>query len=199
MVGGLGPGGFMVSPRAGAAGAIVAMNLATETVAVASDRPADLVMTGEADGLRIRQTLRFHPETFAIDVLLRVENPGGAPREIALTLPWSTRQAWRASTEKFQGQHPVEIVWSASGHVDRIDDLGAVPERTIDGEWAGLDSVWYLAALAPRSPGFKIRIASDGKIPEAKNGDKAPVGRASIALQATPTIAPGRAWEGNVV
>src|SRR2546426_10280631 len=80
MVGDLGPGGLMVSPRAGAAGAIVAMNLATETVTVASDRPADLVMTGEADGLRIRQTLRFHPETFAIDVLLRVENPGGAPR-----------------------------------------------------------------------------------------------------------------------
>ena len=199
IVGDLGPAGLLAAPADGAAAEVVAMSLSSETLTVTGDRLADLVLTGEAEGLRIRQTLRFHPETFAMDVRLRVENPGTAPRGIALTLPWVTRQAWRATAEKFQGQHPTEIVWSTNGHIDRIDDLSVVGDRSVDGEWAGLDSVWYLAALVPRSPGFKIVIASDGKVPAAKDGNTAPVGRASVAVRATPTIGPGQAWEGEVV
>jgi YidC/Oxa1 family membrane protein insertase len=199
IVGDLGHAGLLVTPADGAPTEVVAMSLSSETLTVTGDRSADLVLTGEAEGLRIRQTLRFHPETFAIDVLLRVENPGGAARGIALTLPWVTRQAWRATAEKFQGQHPTEIVWSTNGHIDRIDDLSVVGDRSVEGEWAGLDSVWYLAALVPRSPGFKIVIASEGKVPAAKNGDTAPVGRTSIAVRATPTIGPGQVWEGGVV
>jgi YidC/Oxa1 family membrane protein insertase len=199
IVGDLGPAGLLASSGDGAASNVVAMNLSTESITVSADRPSDLVLTGEAEGFKIRQTLKFHPETFAIDVLLRVENPGTAPRGISLTLPWVTRPAWRATAEKFQGQHPTEILWSTNGHIERIDDLSAVSDRSIDGDWVGLDSVWYLAALEPRSPGFKIVIASDGKVPAAKNGDTAPVGRASIALRAMPTIAPGQAWEGGLV
>src|SRR5439155_977746 len=122
--------------------------------------------------------------------------PGG----LSLAYSWITRQAWRGTPVKFQGLHPTEIVWSTNGHVEaRIDDLSPVSERSVDGDWFGLDSVWYLAALEPRSPGFKIVIASDGKVSAAKNGDTAPVGRASIALRAMPTIAPGQAWEGGLV
>ena len=201
IVGDLGPAGLRASSGDGAAADVVAMTLSTEGITVSGDRPADLVLTGEAEGLKIRQTLKFHPETFAIDVRLRVENPGTAPRGLSLAYSWITRQAWRATPEKFQGQHPTEIVWSTNGHVEaRIDDLSAVSERAIDGDWVGLDSVWYLAALKPRSPGwFKIVIASDGKVPAAKNGDTAPVGHARIALRAMPTIAPGQAWEGRLV
>jgi len=199
IVGDLGPAGLLASSGDGAAGNVVAMNLSTENITVSGDRPSDLVLTGEAEGLKIRQTLKFHPETFAIDVLLRVENPGAAPRAVALTLPWITRQAWRATTEKFQGQHPTEIVWSTNGHVERIDDLGAVSERSVDGDWVGLDSVWYLAALAPRSAGFKIVLGGDGKVLAAKPGETAPAGRATVALRAMPTIAPGDAWEGKLV
>jgi len=202
IVGDLGPAGLLAASGEGAAAAVVAMNLSAESVTVTRDRPSELLLTGEVEGFKIRQTLSFRPDTFAIDVFLRVENGGTAPRGITLTLPWITRQAWRTTTEKFQGQHPTEIVWSTNGHVERIDDLGAISgERPIDGDWVGLDSVWYLAALAPapRSSGFRIVIASDGKVPPAKNGETAPVGRASIALRATPTIAPGQAWEGGLV
>ena len=198
IVGDLGPAGLQASSGDGAA-TVVPMNLSSEKISVSGDRPSELVLTGEAEGLKIRQTLKFHPETFAIDVLVRVENPGTAPRGITLTLPWMTRQAWRGTTEKFQGQHPTEIVWSTNGHVERIDDLSAISTQSVDADWVGLDSVWYLGALAPRSPGFKTEITSEGKVPAAKNGDTAPVGRASIALRAMPTIAPGQAWEGRLV
>src|SRR5207253_3398573 len=173
------------------------MNIDKDVV-TATDKPVDLVLTGESDGLKIRQTLRFHPGGYVIDALLRVENASGASRTIGLSLPWFTRQAWHAVPEKFQGQHPTEIVWASHGSVNRIDDLGAATSIVVDGDWVALDSVWYLAALVPRSPGFKLVIATEGKVADPKNGDKTPAGRATVALKATPTIAPGQAWEGNV-
>src|SRR5437899_2726622 len=199
IVGDLGPAGLLLAPDASASPAVVAMSLDKDTVTVTGDRPADLVLMGETEGLRIRQTLRFHPDGYAVDAVLRVENSSGVSHTVALSLPWFTRQAWRATPEKFQGQHPTEIVWSANGSVERIEDLSAVSDHVTDGDWVALGSVWYLAALVPKSSGFKLVITSEGKVPEAKNGDKAPAGRASVAVKATPTIAPGQAWEGTVV
>lgn len=200
LVGDLGPGGLILAPDASQPGEAVPMTPSAEQVSVRRDRPsAELMLTGQADGLRIRQTMQFHADGYAIDVLLRIENPGAAPRTLAVSLPWLTRQAWRGAQEKFQGQHPTEIVWSASGHVERIEDLATAINQTGDGEWIAMGSVWYLAAFVPQTPGFKLVAWSEGKPAEAKNGDKAPAGRASIAVRATPTIASGRVWEGRVV
>jgi YidC/Oxa1 family membrane protein insertase len=198
IVGDLGPQGLLVSPDGNRPGDVISMSLDKEAV-TATDRPAELVLTGESDGLRIRQTLRFHPGGYVIDALLRVENVSGAQRTPALSFPWFTRQAWHGVPEKFQGQHPTETVWSMQGSVNRIDDLSAQVGSVLDGDWVGLDSVWYLAALVPKSQGFKLVIATEGKVADQKNGDKTPTGRATVALKATPTIAPGQAWEGSVV
>jgi len=198
IVGDLGPQGLLVSPDGNRPGDVISMSLDKEAV-TATDKPAELVLTGESDGLRIRQTLRFHPGGYVIDALLRVENVSGAHRTPALSFPWFTRQAWHGVPEKFQGQHPTEIVWSIQGSVNRIDDLSAPVGSVLDGDWVGLDSVWYLAALVPKSRGFKLVLATEGKVADQKNGDKTPTGRATVALKATPTIAPGQAWEGSVV
>jgi YidC/Oxa1 family membrane protein insertase len=198
IVGDLGPQGLLVSPDGNRPGDVISMSLDKEAV-TATDKPAELVLTGESDGLRIRQTLRFHPGGYVIDALLRVENVSGAQRTPALSFPWFTRQAWHGVPEKFQGQHPTEIVWSIHGSVNRIDDLSAQLGIVLDGDWVGLDSVWYLAALVPKSQGFKLVIATEGKVADQKNGDKTPTGRATVAVKATPTIAPGQAWEGSVV
>jgi len=198
IVGDLGPAGLQLSADPSAPGDVVPMNFDKDQL-VMTDKVAELVLTGDADGLRIRQTLRFHPDGYAIETLLRVENPGSAPRTVALSLPWLTRQNWRGTVEKFQGQHPTEMVLSSHGSVNRIDDLGSPHSVVDDGDWTALDSVWYLAAFVPKSPGFKVVAATEGKVPDAKNGDRTPVGRASIAVRAVPTIAPGQAWEGNVV
>jgi YidC/Oxa1 family membrane protein insertase len=197
IVGDLGPQGLLVSPDGNRPGDVISMSLDKEAV-TATDKPAELVLTGESDGLRIRQTLRFHPGGYVIDALLRVENVSGAQRTPALSFPWFTRQAWHGVPEKFQGQHPTEIVWSIHGSVNRIDDLSAQLGIVLDGDWVGLDSVWYLAALVPKSQGFKLVIATEGKVADQKNGDKTPTGRATVAVKATPTIAPGQAWEGSV-
>ena len=198
IVGDLGPQGLVLSPDGKSAGDVVPMNLDRETV-TATDKPMDLVLTAGSNGLRIRQTLRFDPGGYTIGASLRIENPGAAPRTIGVSLPWHTRQAWHGVTEKFQGQHPIEMVWAEHGSVHRIYDLTAAIDEVSDGEWVGLDSNWYLAAVLPKSPGFKLIKATQGKAPEAKNGDKAPVGRATVAVKATPTIAPGQAWEATVV
>ena len=198
IVGELGPAGLHLAPDASGPGEVVPMSFDKDSL-VMTDKLAELVLTGEADGLRVRQTLRFHPDGYAIDALVRVENPGASPRTVALSLPWLTRQTWRGTPERFQGQHPTEIVWSAHGSINRITDLGITHSVASDGDWVALDSVWYLSALVPKGPGFKLIVATEGKVPDAKDGDKTAAGRVTVAVKATPTIAPGQAWEGTVV
>jgi len=199
IVGDLGPQGLVLSPDGKSDGDVVPMTLDKETV-TASDKPTDLVLTAESNGLKVRQTLRFDPGGYTIGASIRVENPGAGPRTVGISLPWYTRQAWHGVPEKFQGQHPTEIVWSENGSVHRIDDLtAAISNPPVDGEWVSLDSNWYIAALQPKTPGFKLAMGTQGKAPEAKNGDKNPTGRATVAVRATPTIAPGQAWEATVV
>ena len=198
IVGDLGAGGLHVAADATSAGEVVPMSFDKDSL-VMTDKVAELVLTGEANGLRIRKTMRFQPDGYTIDTLLRVENPGTSPRTISVIMPWFTRQNWHGTSEKFQGQHPTEIVYGTHGYSNRIDDLGAPHGLVTDGDWVALDSVWYISALVPKSPGFRLVAATEGKIPDAKNGDKTPVGRATVAVKATPTIAPGQAWEGNIV
>ncbi|MBI4635290.1 MAG: membrane protein insertase YidC [Candidatus Rokubacteria bacterium] len=200
IVGDLGPGGLMVAPDAGAAGEVVPMTVAPDGLSLGRDRPSgDLVLTGDVDGLRVRETLRFGADAFFIDALIRVENVGSAPRTVTVTLPWSTRTAWNEIPEKFTGQHPTEVVWSADGHIQRVSNLLEVGDHARGGSWVGVGSVWYLGALVPKTPGFTLVTAVERHAAERKNGEKEPLGRVTVGVRATPTIAPGRAWEGHVV
>jgi YidC/Oxa1 family membrane protein insertase len=194
VVGALGPAGLLVD--AGRGPELAPLELAPETVTLGAQRPtADLVLSGEDDGLRIRETLRFDRDRYTIDVLVRIENPGSAPRAVRISLPWLTRESWQGETERFPGQHPTEVLWRSNGHIERIGDLTAVGQHSLDGQWIATGSVWYIAALIPRTPGFKLEATSE---PKPKD-DKQPPARAMIAVTAAPTIAAGQAWEGRVV
>jgi YidC/Oxa1 family membrane protein insertase len=197
VLGDLGPTGLVVGPPGHVEP--LPMEMSESNIQVGRDRPTgDLVLTGEVDGLRVRKTLTFRADTYAIEAAVRIENTTGAPRSVTMSLPWATRQAWRDTTEKFIGQHPTELVWATNGHVERIYSLCDVPELTTEGRWIATDSVFYLAALVPQTPGFKLVARGEPKaVCESKS--KEPVGRLTIAAQASPTIAPGQAWEGRVL
>jgi YidC/Oxa1 family membrane protein insertase len=187
----------MLVRSAGSPGEIVAMQPSTEAIRLSPEQPTqDLVLTGNQDGLRVRETLTFRADTYAIDTRVRVENTTTAPQAVTVLLPWSTRQSWRESKEKFQGQHPTEIVWSTRGGISRVEDLCHVQPVATSGDWIAMGSVWYMGALIPRSEGFTLVARGDDKACESKS--KEPVGRATIAVQASPTIAPGQAWEGRI-
>ena len=198
LVGDLGPTGLVVAQPGSPTGHVVSMEPSAETLKVGSDKPTqDLVLTGSQNGLRIRETLTFRADSYAIDVKLRVENSATSPRSITVALPWSTRQDWREekAKERFQGQHPTEIVWAANGGIGRAENLCAIPPVSADGAWIGVGSVWYMAALVPRSEGFKVVARGEDKACESNSTE--PVGRATIAVQAAPTVAAGQAWEGQ--
>ena len=197
VVGDLGPGGLIVGPPGHAEP--LPMEIAGGDLQLSRERPrADLVLTGEVDGLRVRETLTFHADTYAIETAVRIENPGQAPRAVATTLPWSMRQAWKEAPEKFHGQHPTEVVLARDGRVERLHSLCELPEVVSEGRWIAADSIFYLVALVPQSPDFRlIARAEPREACEAKGKD--PVGRATIAVQATPTIAPRQTWEGRVL
>jgi len=197
VVGDLGPGGLVIGPPGHAEP--LPMEIAGGDLQLSRERPsADLVLTGAVDGLRVRQTLTFRADAYVIDTAVSVENPGTAARAVTMSLPWSTRQAWKETTEKFHGQHPTEIVLAKDGHVERFHSLCELSEVSTEGRWIAADSIFYLAALVPQSGGFQlIGRAESREACEAKVKD--PVGRVTIAVQATPTIAPKQAWEGRVV
>jgi YidC/Oxa1 family membrane protein insertase len=194
IVGSLGPVGLIID--AGAGRAVVPMDLPDATIVLGPERPtADLTLSGEERGLRIRQTHRFEADGYTINTFIRVENTGGTPRPVVVSIPWVTRESWQGETEKFPGQHPTEIVWQTDGRVERIESLGAVGQHAVAGSWIGMGSIWYIAALIPKTPGFTLEAVGE---PRPKD-DKQPSGKAAISVTATPTIAPGQAWEGHVV
>jgi YidC/Oxa1 family membrane protein insertase len=199
VVGDLGPTGLMIGEVGSSTAQVVAMQPSTDTVRITADQPTqDLVLSGAHDGLRVRQTLTFRADSYAVESQIRVENTASSARAASISLPWSARQDWRdeKTKEKFQGQHPTEIIWATNGSVMREDNLCEIRAISADGRWIGLGSVWYMAALIPHDPGFKLVVHGEDKACQTKGQE--PVGRATIAAQATPEIAPGQAWEGRV-
>jgi YidC/Oxa1 family membrane protein insertase len=207
IVGELGPTGLHVSPDPSVPAAVVPMALSAEAVSVKPGRAESLVLAGEANGLRVNQTLRFDPESYVIAVGVRVENGSGAPRKVTVELPWASRISWAGTTEKFPGQHPIEVVWSGKGAVDRsphwmnptLEGLVEQPPKLgLEGDWIAIGSVWYLAALMPKTGRFQLVTTVEKPEEATKDGRKANPGRVTIGVRATPEIAPGQAWEGEV-
>src|SRR5436309_1564508 len=86
IVGDLGPAGLLIAADANRSPDVVPMTLSSERITVGAERSTeDLVLTGEHDGLRVRERLTFHADDFAVDVSLRVENATRAPRTVTLT------------------------------------------------------------------------------------------------------------------
>ena len=197
VIGELGPSGLVLASSGNASAQVVPMEMGGEQIVLGAERRTqELPMVGAHVGLRVRESLTFRADNYTIDVRVRVENTTRTPQTITVGLPWFTRQEWRETKERFQGQHPTEIVWSSNGHVAREEHLCAITPISADGDWIALGSVWYMTALIPHEGGFKLVATGESKACEAKTKD--PVGRATIGVQATPTIAPGQAWDGRV-
>jgi YidC/Oxa1 family membrane protein insertase len=208
IVGELGPSGLLVSPEPSAPVAPVPMTASAESVSVKAGHAESLALAGETDGLRVNQTLRFHPESYVIVVGVRVENGSAAPRKVTIEIPWASRISWAGppgTPERFPGQHPIEVVWSVRGAVDRSPHwlnptleglLEQPPKLGREGDWIALGSVWYLAALMPKTGGFQL-MATVEKPEETRDGRKMP-GNVAIGVRATPEIGPGKVWEGEV-
>jgi YidC/Oxa1 family membrane protein insertase len=198
-VGELGPTGLVITRAGSNTSHTVAMQPSSEAVRVTAEQKSqDLLLVGAQDGLRVEETLTFHADSYAVGVQVKIANISSSPQSVAVTLPWITRQDWRdeKAKEKFQGQHPSELVWSAGGHIERVDQLCAVHDVSTAGAWIAMDSIWYMTALIPHSTDFRLVAQGEDKACESKS--KQPVGRATVAVQATLNIPPGQAWEGRV-
>jgi YidC/Oxa1 family membrane protein insertase len=200
LVGQLGPRGLIVTPPPAADRDPVPLAISQdEAIKLGPDKPtASLGLQGRDMGLSVRQTLKFDASRFAYETAIRIENPTSEPRSVTISLPWSTVTDWKGTPEKFHGQHPTEVLWAVDGRVHHVDSLAAVQDQEITGGWIGMGSVWYLAAMIPKSPDFKLVTLTEKGAP-AKPGDPPPISRVTVAVRATPTIAPGQAWEGTVL
>jgi YidC/Oxa1 family membrane protein insertase len=199
IVGELGPQGLILAQDKNASAGPLPMSIGQDELRLGPEKPTgSLVLSGEEDGLRIQQTMRFEAGTFAYETRLRIENPSATARTVTVSLPWTTRTDWKGATEKFHGQHPTEVVLNSDGHTQHLDTLTAVEDREVSGNWIAMGSVWYLAAFIPKTPDFKL-VTQAAKGAPAKAGEAPPVTHVTVAVRATPTIAPGQAWEGTVV
>ena len=175
---------------------VVPAEISADAVTLDSGRASgELLLRGEGEGLRVTETYGFTGNDFTIDARIRVENPTTEPRGVTIALPWVAQTPAKGATEKFLGQHATEVVWSTGGHIERIEHLPAIGNHAVDGGWIGIGSTWYLVAFVPKAGGFKLTASGESK-PDPKDGE---TGKVTVGVRATPTIAPGQAWEGRVV
>ncbi|HXG04999.1 MAG TPA: membrane protein insertase YidC [Candidatus Binatia bacterium] len=189
-VGEFGPRGLIAGPAGNAD--VVAMALEPKVVRLGREQPAgEVLLKGEAWPFAITQTLRFQSDSYTVERIIRVENLSRQPVGASVAIAWFVRLESQP-TEKFHGQRPTEAVWLSDGSIVRVEDLSTLSAGQHDGQWIALGSTWYLAAIIPRSPGFKLVTASepgaDGRPPTA-----------IVSVQAMPTVGPGEAWEGRVL
>jgi YidC/Oxa1 family membrane protein insertase len=196
ILGEYGPDGLGVGPAESKRLPPVAMSVTPRSLKFDRGKSGELVLEGQESGLGVRQTMAFAADTYAVVVRVAVRNPDTAPRPVAITLPWTARQDWTGTTERFPGQQPKEVVWQSGGSVARIVGLTGVPDRQIEGEWIALDTGYYLTALIPKSGGFKLVTRSEA-VPVGQPVPR--TARATVEVRATPTIAPGQTWTGEVV
>ncbi len=188
VVGGtLGPRGLILQ-RPGLEAGSVAFTVKEERLALGPDRPRGEVRLAGQDefGLLVTESLGFHAQDFQIEVTIRLENRQTLPQAVEVLLPWIAPKKWAADQkEGFLGQHPTRVIRLTGGQVHR-DDLEKVAELSDEGKWIGLESGWYITALIPLSPGFKVTT------------QKGPADTVQVALKAAPPpLAPGQAWEGR--
>ncbi len=152
------------------------------------DQPrGEVALVGEDSfGIRVTETLLFESRDYRLEVHVRLENRHSVPQALEVSLLWFTLEKWpEAEGEKFQGQRPTRVVSLGSNGLARVG-ISDVTSAATEGQWIGLESDWYIVALLPRSPGFKL------------SATKSPSGQAEVALRATPpTLAPGQSWEGR--
>jgi len=145
-----------------------------------------LVMTGEdAYGVRVRETATFRADQYAVDLSVRLENGRRVRQTLTVALPWIAPV--KPGTDG--AQWPSELVWQVDGTVHREPfDKATVAEET-PGDWAGLDSLYYLTALIPKrpptSPGLSLAV---GKVGED---------RVEVGLRSAVTLAAGEVWEAR--
>lgn len=143
-----------------------------------------ILASQDSYGIRIAETLKFEAQSYRIEIRVRLENRHSVPQGVEVLLPWFTQARWpEGEAEKFPGQRPMRIVVSNDPAGVAIEE---VRDATADGEWIGLESDWYITALIPRSPGFKLVTT------------KTSAGQVEVTLKVTPPVlAPGQSWEGQ--
>jgi YidC/Oxa1 family membrane protein insertase len=188
--------GLVVS-RPGQPSRSVGFALSSDKVSLAAGGgPGELVLTGEDGfGLRVTETLRFHADSYVVDHNLKVENRHSQAQTAEVAMSWMAAvELPKDTSERFQGQHPIRIVRLVDGSVHR-ELLVKTAEFSGAGQWIGLESEWYLTALIPRSPGFRL---AESKVAETRADAQKPVEFSQVALKATlPALSPGQSWEGQ--
>jgi YidC/Oxa1 family membrane protein insertase len=192
----LGPRGLVVGTGVGGALDVLPMHTAERQVMLGPEQPrGTLTLTGEEDELTVQQVLEFVKNDYTVHARIQIVNTGERSRTVTVALPWTARLPERngKGDEGFVGQRPTEVVWSANGRLQRIEDLAAVGSHTAEAGWIAMGSTWYLAALMPQTPGFAV-VAEGGRDPGGADG-----AAVTIAARAMPTIAPGETWDGHVM
>jgi len=184
----MGPRGITIE-RAGQPPQVVEFSLSPESLDLgrAAARGEITLVGDDGFGLRITETLRFRADGYDVERVLRVENRGRAAQAAEIVIGWSAPLAWpKDVVQKFQGQHPTRVVRAVDGHAVH-EEIEKIADLIGDGQWIGLESEWYLSALVPQTPGFRLA--------EGKTG-----GSVHVAVRAAfPALEPGKSWDGRVL
>ena len=185
----LGSDGLSLQRREVGSGS-VRFEVRPDDLTLGSGRPrGEVSLQGEDSyGLRVVETLRFTADDYRVGVDIKAENRHSVPQTVEVVFTWVAPLKWpEGRTEEFQGQRPTRVIRLTSQGVQRLE-LDKVRDDTTEGQWIGLESEWYITALIPQGPGFKLVMS------------KSPDGVVGVRLNASlPPLAPGQTWEGRAL
>jgi len=122
-----------------------------DNLALQGDTSGMLVFTGEVDGIRLARELHFFADSYVIKEKVRLLNAGETPRSVRLDFTLGA-SSLSGPDDKY---NPTKVAWfsDTEGLDSEADakDLEAGLAKRLPLLWTGVESNYFLAAIAPES------------------------------------------------
>ena len=116
-----------------------------------------LVFEAEIDGLRVERELTFTADNYTITEKTNIINAGDAPRNVRLDYTLDTD----SMSDEGNPYNQTRVAWFTDQEgldtEEDVEDLGNGISSTLPMMWAGVESNYFLAAIAPKSADLALK------------------------------------------
>ena len=134
-----------------------AWSLQGSDLSLAEGKNGMLVFVGEVDGMRVEREFSFNADSYTITEKTNIINAGTTPRNVRLDYTLDTDTMSDAGNP----YNKTRVAWFTDSEgldtEDDTDDLGTGISNTLPMMWAGVESNYFIAAIAPKSADLALK------------------------------------------
>jgi len=123
-----------------------------------------LVFVGEVDGLRVEREFSFTADNYTITEKTNIINASDSPRNVRLDYTLDTDSMAEADNP----YNKTRVAWFTDAEgldtEEDVEDLGNGISSTLPMMWAGVESNYFIAAIAPKSADLALKAKYQGGV-----------------------------------